>query len=102
VSKDTDIRAKVQYFESEATRFDTMTGEDRARMRKEMVKFYDDLDPTKRTMKYAGAGAVAAGVLPGIGWIAGGLIGAAVAAVTDDEVGTWARDRMKNLIDRVG
>jgi hypothetical protein len=37
VSKDTDIRAKVQYFESEATRFDTMTGEDRARIDRSLL-----------------------------------------------------------------
>lgn len=102
MSKDVDINAKLQYFETQAENLDTMAGQERARLRKEMLEFYDSLDSSKRVLKYAGLGAAAAGILPGIGWIAGGLIGAAVGACTEGEVATNARDQMKKLIDRVG
>ena len=98
-----DIKAKVRYFETVAERFPTMSGEERARTRKELVENYDSLSPSKTMAKYAAGGAVAAGILPGIGWIAGGLIGGVVGAIkADGEEATAARDRLAELLEQVG
>jgi hypothetical protein len=102
MSSDTDIQAKVHYFESQATSLDSMPGEQRARLRREMVKFYDSLDPTKKMWKYAAMGAGAAAILPGIGWITGAIGGAIVASLKNSEAEVEARNRMKNLIDQAG
>lgn len=102
MSDETEIKAKVQYFESLASDIDSMAGEQRARLRKEMVEFYDQLDTSKRIAKYAAGGALVAGILPGIGWILGGTIGAVVGALKCSDVETNARDRMGKLIENIG
>lgn len=98
-----DIQAKVLYFETLAPRLNTMSGEERARARKELVDYYDSIGPSKTMAKYAAGGAVAAGILPGIGWIAGGLIGGIVGAFkAEDAEVTAARERLAQLIEHVG
>lgn len=98
-----DVRTKVLYFEGVARNFPNMSGEERARVRKELIEFYDSLSPARTMAKYATGGAVAAGILPGIGWIAGGLIGGVVGMVkSEDEAVTAARERLAELIEQIG
>lgn len=98
-----EIQSKVVYFESLVHKFRSMSGEERARARKQLVEYYDSLSPTRTVAKYAAGGAVAAGILPGIGWIAGGLIGGVVGAIkAEDEEVAAARERLAQLLEQIG
>ena len=102
MSSETDIQAKALYFETQAGTLNSMAGEQRARLRQEMVEFYDSMDPAKTLKKYTAIGAGAGWILPGIGFVAGAIGGAIVASLKYSQVEAEARDRMKKLIDQVG
>ena len=95
-----EVRAKVAYFEDMARGLSSMSGMQRARSRQELIDYYDSLDPDTMVKKYAAGGAVAAAILPGIGFIMGGLIGGAIAVVKSSDADlVAARERLGELIE---